>query len=80
MARKKPKVRQITSRIRVVMAVRGVKSITELSRRLSDVDVEISVPQLGRLVDGKTKQINREILAGLITVLDCSVGDLFAEE
>lgn len=59
------------------MAERGIPSVTELKRRLEAVGVEISVPQLGRLIDGKNKLWNQHVIEGLMTVLDCELSDLW---
>lgn len=68
--------RQLTWQVRVVMAERGIRSVSELVRRLSDVGVSISVAQMGRLIDGKTKLWNQEVIEGLMTVLECELSDL----
>lgn len=78
MTRRKPKPPSLDTRIRVVMAERGVRSITALSKLLRDIGVDISVPQLGRMIDGKTQYLRIDVLAGLVIVLDCRVGDLFS--
>jgi DNA-binding Xre family transcriptional regulator len=62
------------------MAERGVRSVTDLTRRLKEVDVDISVQQLGRLIDGKAAHWNQVVIEGLLTVLECELGDLWATE
>ena len=69
--------RKVTWRVRVLMAERDIRSVSELVRRLDEIGVSISVAQLGRLIDGKTTHWNQEVLEGLTTVLDCDIGDLF---
>jgi DNA-binding Xre family transcriptional regulator len=62
------------------MAERNIRSVSELSRRLNKLGVEISIPQLGRLIDGKTDRWNVKVIRGLITVLECELGDLWRPE
>ena len=63
-------------RIRVMMAERHIKTITELRKQLETVGVEISTAQLSRVVDALPTRISSDLLAGLTTVLRCNVGDL----
>jgi len=63
-------------RVRVVMAERGVRSVSELVRQLESIGVSISVAQLGRLIDGKTQHWNQEVIEGLMTILNCELSDL----
>lgn len=62
-------------RIRVMMAERHVKTVTELNRRLDRLDVKISNTQLNRIVDGG-QRISADVLAGIAVVLDCEIEDL----
>ena len=63
-------------RVRVMMAERHIKTITELRKQLEEVGVEISTTQLGRIVDALPTRLSSEVLAGLTTVLRCDIGDL----
>jgi DNA-binding Xre family transcriptional regulator len=65
-------------RIRIVMAERGVRSVAALQRMLDGVGVKISVPQLIRIVDGQSSHVSTMVLGGLISVLQCGIGDLIA--
>lgn len=81
MAKKKPPPRRsVVWRVRVLMAERNVRSVSELVRQLEDIGVSISIAQLGRLIDGKTQHWSQEIIEGLMTVLECKVGDLWREQ
>jgi len=53
--------------------------VSELVHRLDDIGVAISIAQLGRMIDGKTQHWNQDVVEGLITVLDCQIGDLWQE-
>jgi DNA-binding Xre family transcriptional regulator len=66
-------------RVRVLMAERNIRSVSELVRSLEDVGVSISIAQLGRLIDGKAQHWSQEVVEGLMTVLDCKIGDLWKE-
>ena len=80
MPRKKSNPRRaVVWRVRVLMAERNVRSVSELVRRMEDIGVSISIAQLGRLIDGKTQHWSQEVIEGLMTVLECQVGDLWKE-
>lgn len=72
--------RKIIWRVRIVMAERGIRSVSELVRQLEDIGVSISVAQLGRLIDGKTQHWNQQVIEGLMAVMDCELGDLLRSE
>lgn len=65
-------------RIRVVMAERGIRSVAALQRMLKAIGVDISVPQLIRIVDGQSTHVSTVVLGGLIAVLQCGIEDLIA--
>ncbi|GHT85064.1 hypothetical protein FACS1894154_08570 [Betaproteobacteria bacterium] len=65
-------------RIRIVMAERGIRSVAALQRMLKSIGVEISVPQLIRIVDGQSSHVSTVVLGGLIAVLQCRIEDLIA--
>lgn len=65
-------------RIRIVMAERGIRSVAALQRMLKSIGVEISVPQLIRIVDGQSSHISTAVLGGLIAVLQCGIEDLIS--
>ena len=65
-------------RIRVVMAERGIRSVAALQRMLKSIGVDISVPQLIRIVDGQSSHVSTTVLGGLIAVLQCGIEDLIA--
>lgn len=63
-------------RLRVMMAERKIKTVTELQRRLEEVGVTISTSQLGRMTDDFPARLSRGVFAGLLAVLRCEPGDL----
>ena len=78
MARKtqKPKPKQVEWRVREIMEQREVPSVSALKRLLEEIGVTVSISNLGRLIDGKMKLWNQEVIEGLLTVLDCEIGDI----
>lgn len=72
--------RKVTWRVRVMMAEREIRSVSELARRLEQIGVSVSVSQLGRLIDGKIQHWSQEVLEGLMLVLDCELSDLLRSE
>lgn len=80
MAKKKVQPRRaVVWRVRVIMAERNIRSVSELVRRLDGIGVSISIAQLGRMIDGKTQHWSQDVVEGLITVLECRVGDLWRD-
>lgn len=71
------KAKEIRWRLRVMMAERNIKTVTDLGRRLNGIGLEISSQQLSRVVNDMPQRINTDLLAGLLTVLDCTPTDLF---
>jgi Cro/C1-type HTH DNA-binding domain len=70
--------KKLILRARAVMGDRGVRSVSSLQRSLGAIGVAISLPQLIRVVDGSAKHINKDVIEGMLTVLNCGVSDLFA--
>jgi DNA-binding Xre family transcriptional regulator len=75
----KPVERSIILRVRVCMAERGIRSVAALHRMLIEAGVEISHPQLLRVVDNRAQHLNVALLNGLLKVLSCRVEDLIGE-
>ena len=65
-------------RTRVLMAERGVRSVSALRRQLAELGIAISDAQLGRIVDGRSSHFNSQVIAGLLTALDCGLNELIA--
>jgi Cro/C1-type HTH DNA-binding domain len=61
----------------VVMAERGIRSVSALCRKLDELGVDISESQLGRIIDGKSSHFNSAVVGGLLAALDCGLTDLF---
>ena len=65
--------------VRVKMAERGYRSVAMLQRDLLKMGCEISNPQLIRILDNKTKNLNLDVLDALINLFDCSPAELLIE-
>lgn len=74
----KPKI--LRWRLRVMMAERKIKTVTELGRRLQALGVTLSSQHLTRLIDDLPQRLNTELVAALLTVLDCKLTDLIQVE
>jgi hypothetical protein len=72
--------RSIILRVRVCMAERGIRSVAALHRLLIEAGVDISHPQLIRVVDNRAQHLNVALLNGFLQVLGCRVEELFGEE
>ena len=78
MAKTSTKPRQLKWRARVVMAERGIRSVSALRIKLESLGVIISEPQLGRIIDGKSSHFNSKVVGGLLAALNCDLTDLLA--
>ena len=70
------KPRRLKWRTRVMMAERGIRSVSALCRKLEELGIDISESQLGRNIDGKSSHFNAKVVGGLLTALDCGINDL----
>jgi hypothetical protein len=74
MTTKPPK--QLEWRLPIVMAERGIRTATELHRRLMQYGIDISSDRVSRVVSQCPGRLNLQLLAGLATVLDCDANAL----
>lgn len=63
-------------KLHTVMSQRGIRTATELYRRLEPYGIDITSAQLSRIVAKLPARLNTEVLAALMTELDCSAADL----
>lgn len=70
----------VTWRLLVMMAERGIRTATDLQRRLQSTGVEISTAQLSRIVNSKPQRLSLELLEGLMTVLECDANALLSSQ
>ncbi len=64
-------------RLPVVMAERGIRTSTQLYRRLEPYGIDISSHQLSRIVARMPDRLNTRVLAALLAELQCDASDLF---
>jgi DNA-binding Xre family transcriptional regulator len=72
--------RKVKWTIRVAMAKAGIRSVSALRKMLAEYGLEISTPQLGRVVDGEVQNVNMNIINALMNVLDCPLEELMHSE
>jgi DNA-binding Xre family transcriptional regulator len=63
-----------------MMAERGIRTATDLQRRLRVIGIEISTAQLSRIVNSKPQRLSLELLEGLMTVLECDANALLSPQ
>ncbi|WP_431049682.1 helix-turn-helix domain-containing protein [Roseateles sp. L2-2] len=63
-------------RLHTVMSERGIRSSTELHRRIVPYGIDITSHQLARIVAKLPERLNMQVLAALMTELDCEASDL----
>lgn len=68
--------KRITWNILVAMSRMKIRRVVELQKRLSEIGIEISTQQLGRVVAAPPQRLNWELLEGLLSVLDCKLEEL----
>lgn len=71
-----PKTSQLVWKLRTVMSDRDIRSATELHRRLEPYGIDITSHQLSRIVSKLPARLNTDVLAALMTELDCEASDL----
>jgi DNA-binding Xre family transcriptional regulator len=69
-------VKALQWRLHAVMADRGIRTATELHRRLQPYGVDITSHQLSRIVAKMPERLNTRVLSALMTVLDCTANEL----
>lgn len=62
--------------LRQLMAQQGMYSTTDLMPLLAERGIELSAPQVYRLVTGTPERLNMRVLAALCDALDCTPADL----
>lgn len=65
--------RTLEWRVRETMAIRGIGTVTALVDLLKKHGYEISISQLGRMIDGKSKNFNSETVVWLMEVMKCDL-------
>lgn len=66
----------IRNRLAVVMAEKGIKSVSELHRMIQEKGLNISRRTLDKFYNNQNNNIAYETLETLCTVLDCELHDI----
>jgi DNA-binding Xre family transcriptional regulator len=74
----KETVYRLNWRLRIVMAERQIRTVTDLTQRLNEIGVDISSQQVNRIANSMPSRLSMDVLQGLMTVLQCSAADLLA--
>jgi len=67
---------RVTWRLLVMMAERGIRTATDLQRRLQAIGVDISSAQLSRVINSRPQRLSLDLLEGLMFVLECDANAL----
>lgn len=70
------KSKELNWRLHTVMSSRGIRTATELHRRLEPYGIDITSHQLSRIVAKLPARLNTDVLAALMTELECSADEL----
>jgi DNA-binding Xre family transcriptional regulator len=65
-----------TWRLAEIMAAHGMHNSTELIPRLAERGIELSRPQVYRIVHQRPERISVQLLAALCDIFDCGIEDL----
>ncbi|WP_121605341.1 helix-turn-helix transcriptional regulator [Virgibacillus sp. Bac332] len=68
---------QVKNRLAIIMAEKGIKSISELVRIFEQHDKKIARRTLDRFYHNENNQIHYDTIADLCEVLDCEISELF---
>jgi DNA-binding Xre family transcriptional regulator len=63
-------------RLAELMAVHGMHNSTDLIPRLAERGIQLSRPQVYRVVHQRPERISLQLIAALCDILDCGVDDL----
>lgn len=66
----------IRNRLSIVMAEKGVRSVSELQRKIKDRGLTISRRTLDKLYNNESNRFDMDTLATICVVLDCEIGDI----
>lgn len=65
------------NRLRILMAERGINSVSELHRLIQDQGYTMSRRTLDKFVRNENNRIDYDTIIALVKVLECSFDDLF---
>ncbi len=70
--------KEVRNNLAVIMAQKGIRSVSELQRRMEDAGVPVARRTLDRFYKNENNQIHYQTIADLCAVLDCTIGELFS--
>lgn len=73
----KKKKKQLRIRGRELMLQTGIIKINDLKDMLKKRGIEISNAQLGRFLDNTPTKLDRDLLAGLMQIFNCTPAEFF---
>jgi putative transcriptional regulator len=71
---------QVKNRLAVLMAEKGIRSVSELHRRIKDKELTMSRRTLDKFYNNESNRIDYDTIATLCVILECSIGDLLELE
>jgi DNA-binding Xre family transcriptional regulator len=72
-----PSAMKVVWKLHTVMSDRGIRTVTELHRRLEPYGIGITCHQLTRIVAKLPARLNTKVLEALLLELNCDAADLF---
>jgi putative transcriptional regulator len=70
----------VKNRLAVIMAEKGIRSVSELQRMISDKGLNIARRTLDKFYNNESNRIDYDTLATICVVLESEVGDLLVLE
>lgn len=70
------KIMYVRNRLAVLMAERGIRSVSELQRLIQDRGLTISRRTLDKFYNNESNRFDMDTLATLCVILDCQIGDI----
>lgn len=66
----------VRNRLAVLMAEKGIRSVSELQRMIQENGLTISRRTLDKFYNNESNRFDMDTLATLCVILDCQVGDI----
>ncbi|GAM09047.1 hypothetical protein OR1_01321 [Geobacter sp. OR-1] len=68
--------KHVVWQLRLLMVTKGIRSASDLKRRLQDIGYELTSVHATRIVNALPQRLSTDLLNALLTVLDCDIQDL----
>lgn len=66
----------VRNRLAVLMAEKGIRSVSELQRMIQEEGLTISRRTLDKFYNNESNRFDMDTLATLCVILDCQIGDI----